>query len=144
MNYFNNISLRKFDKGLAIDRTLNIKDDLIKKCKNYYEVLFLYIKYGEYHKFKKIFEYFNLSTEIYDNEGNSLLNLAVQCESTKLVKYLLLKDANPNSQNFKLNSPLHYALIYKNFEIADILIKYGACENLKNGEGLTPWQCLNN
>ncbi len=144
MTYFNNISLRKFDKGLAIDRTLNIKDDLIKKCKNYYEVLFLYIKYGEYHKFKKIFEYFNLSTEIYDNEGNSLLNLAVQCESTKLVKYLLLKDANPNSQNYKLNSPLHYALIYQNFEIADILIKYGACENLKNGEGLTPWQCLNN
>ena len=144
MIYFNNISLRNFDKGLAIDRTLNIKDDLIKKCKNYYEVLFLYIKYGEYHKFKKVFEYFNLSTEIYDNEGNSLLNLAVQCECTKLVKYLLLKDANPNSQNFKLNSPLHYALIYKNFEIADILIKYGACENLKNGEGLTPWQCLNN
>ena len=141
--YLNNISLRKCDKELSVERTLKIKDDLIKKCKNDYEVLFLYIKYGEYYKFKKIFEYYKLSTEIYDNEGNSLLNVAVQCERKRIVKYLLLQDANPNSQNNKLNSPLHYALIYQNFEIADFLIKYGANENIKNGEGLTPWQCLN-
>lgn len=30
----------------------------------------------------------------------------------------------------------------KNFEIANLLLKYGALENLINLFGLTPWQCF--
>ena len=40
----------------------------------------------------------------------------------------------------KGNTPLHYALVYHNFEIADMLIKRGANENLRNH--FNPWQCL--
>lgn len=42
-----------------------------------------------------------------------------------------------------MNSPLHYALSYKNFALADILIKFGADEKLKNRYNKTPWECLN-
>ena len=42
----------------------------------------------------------------------------------------------------KGNTPLHYALVYHNFEIADMLIKRGANENLRNHKGFNPWQCL--
>ena len=139
----NNVSLRKYDREMTIFKTLKIKDDLLRKCKNFKETLILFIKHGDYHNFKKVFKKFKANPEIVDNEGNSLLNLAVQCDLKRIVKYLLNQGANPNSQNYKLNSPLHYALTYKNFELADILIKYGANENLKNGEGLTAWQCLN-
>ena len=42
-----------------------------------------------------------------------------------------------------MNTPLHYALSYQNFELADILINAGADESIKNYDGLTPWQCVN-
>ena len=122
---------------------MKIKNDLLKKCENYQEALFLFIKHDDYYNFKETFEKYKPNTELIDNDGNSLLNIAVQCDLMKIVKYLLNQGADPNSQNYKLNSPLHYALTHNNFELADILIKYGANENLKNGEGLTAWQCLN-
>ena len=53
------------------------------------------------------------------------------------------RSALPNSQNKKLNTPLHYALTYQNFKLADLLIRNGADENIKNRDGLGPWQCLN-
>ena len=137
------ISLRGYDKEMNLFKTMKIKHDLLKKCKNYTETLFLYIKHSDYHNFIKIFERIKPNPNILDKDGNSLLNLAVQCDSKNIVNYLLCKGADPNTQNNKLNSPLHYALIYQNFEIADLLIKYGAYENLKNGDGLTAWQCLN-
>ena len=40
------------------------------------------------------------------------------------------------------NTPLHEALIYQNFDIADILIKKGAKETIKNKYGKTPWMCV--
>ena len=141
--YSNDIPLRKEDKNYTIYKTMKIKNELLKNCSNYSEVLFLHIKDNNIHGFRKVFEKHKANTEIRDNEGNTLLNIATQCDFKKAVIYLLNLGANPNSQNYKLNSPLHYALSYQNFELADILIKHGANENLKNLEGLTPWQCLN-
>ena len=36
----------------------------------------------------------------------------------------------------------YYALSHHNYEIADMLIKKGANENVVNLNGTTPWQCL--
>ena len=44
----------------------------------------------------------------------------------------------------KGNSPLHYALSNHNYKIANLLIYYGANENLLNNKGLNPWECNNN
>lgn len=41
------------------------------------------------------------------------------------------------------NSPLHFALVYHNYTIADLLIRNGARENIQNKMGYTPWQCVN-
>ena len=40
------------------------------------------------------------------------------------------------------NTPLHEALTHQNYEIADLLIKKGAKETIKNKYGKTPWQCI--
>ena len=122
---------------------MKIKEDILKSCSNYIDILFLYIKDNNLSGFKKIFEKFKASTEIKDNEGNTLLNVAVQCGFKSIVAYLLYLGANPNSQNYKLNTPLHYALSYQYFEIADILLRNGANEEIKNEKGLTAWQCVN-
>ena len=122
---------------------MKIKDDLLKNCSNFSEILFLYIKDNNINGFKKVFEKYKANTEIKDEEGNSLLNVAVQCGFKKCVNVLIRLGANPNSQNFKLNTPLHYALLYQYFDIADILLKNGANEQIKNDEGLTAWQCVN-
>ena len=141
--YVIDIPLRKEDKNYTIYKTRKIKEDLLKNCANYKEALFLYIKDNNIHGFKKTFEKYKASSEITDNDGNSFLNIAVQCGFKQIVNYLLHLGANPNSQNYKLNTPLHYALSYQYFEIADILLRNGANENLKNSDGLTAWQCLN-
>jgi hypothetical protein len=39
-----------------------------------------------------------------------------------------------------LNTPLHYALMNKNFKMADILIDRWTDQTLKNKENLTAWQ----
>ena len=137
------IQLIKEDKNYTVFKTMKIKDDILKSCSNYKEILFLYIKDNNINGFKKVFEKFKANTEINDNEGNTLLNIAVQCGFKKAVSFLLYLGANPNSQNYKLNTPLHYALSYQYFDIADLLLKNGANEELKNEEGLTAWQCVN-
>ena len=68
--------------------------------------------------------------------------MAVQSNSFLIVNYLLNIGADVNSQNLNYNSPLHYALSFHNFDIADMLINRGADEGLKNIIGMTPWQCL--
>ena len=138
-----NFQLRKEDKNYTVLKTMKIKEDILKSCSNYKDVLFLYIKDNNINGFKKIFEKYKSSTEIKDNEGNTLLNVAVQCGFKNIVSYLLYLGANPNTQNFKLNTPLHYALSYQYFDIADILLKNGAKEEFQNEEGLTAWQCVN-
>ena len=61
----------------------------------------------------------------------------------KKLQILIKWGADPNIGNNKMNTPLHYALSYQNFELADILINAGADESIKNYDGLTPWQCVN-
>lgn len=38
---------------------------------------------------------------------------------------------------------MHYALSYENFQIANLLLYYGADESKLNKKGLYPWSCIN-
>ena len=50
------------------------------------------------------------------------------------------KGSKINQQNVYLNTALHYALLNQNYALADLLIKNGADEKIKNSDGLIPWQ----
>ena len=38
---------------------------------------------------------------------------------------------------------MHYAISFKYFDIADLLKKNGAREDITNYKGLIPWECVN-
>ena len=133
---------RVFNRESMMYETHKIKNELIKEANTFIDILFLYIKDGNYQNFEDMFKKFNPGIEERDDKGNTFLNLSVQCCCKPIIKFLLHKGANSNSQNKKLNTPLHYALSFQNYDIADLLLKYGADESIKNVDGLTPWQCV--
>ena len=133
---------RVFNRESMMYETHKIKSELIKGANTFIDILFLYIKDGNYQNFQDMFLKFNPGIEERDENQNSFLNIAVQCGCKEIILFLLEKGANTNSQNKKLNTPLHYALSFQNYDIADLLLKYGADESIKNSDGLTPWQCL--
>ena len=133
---------RVFNRESMMYETHKIKSELIKGANTFIEILFLYIKDGNYQNFQDMFQKFNPGIEERDENQNSFLNIAVQCGCKEIILFLLERGANTNSQNKKLNTPLHYALSFQNYDIADLLLKYGADESIKNSVGLTPWQCL--
>ena len=123
--------------------THKIKSNIIKKCDDMNDILFLYIKDRNYQNFANKFIKYKIDKDNRDDEGNTYLNLAIQCDCKEITNFLIKWGADPNIGNNKMNTPLHYALSYQNFELADILINAGADESIKNYDGLTPWQCVN-
>ena len=88
----------------------------------------------EFHKIINIYD-----VNSCDKFGNTLLTYACMNGDIIIVKYLLSIGANPNCINKYKNTPLHYALSYKYYDIADLLIQNKAKDNIKNIYGLTPW-----
>ena len=129
------------NKYQMISRVTDMKMKMIENFESS-ETLFFHIKDRNYPLFKSIFEKFKMNPDLCDNDGNSLLSLAVQSNSFQIVNYLINAGASVNNQNKSNNTPLHFALSFHNFEIADMLIKTGANEKIQNKSGMTPWQCL--
>ena len=129
------------NKYQMISRVTDLKMKMIENLESS-ETLFFHIKDRNYPLFKSIFEKFKMNPDLTDNDGNSLLSLAVQSNSFQIVNYLINAGASVNTQNKSNNTPLHFALSFHNFEIADMLIKSGANEKIQNKSGMTPWECL--
>jgi ankyrin repeat protein len=122
-----------------------IKSTLINRISNQVEELQFYIiKDSSCLKFKEIFERGEVEIESKDEKGNTFLSLATQANCIEIIEFLIEKNADVNTQNKLLNTPLHYALSNQNFYIANILLKKRASENLCNKDGLIPWQCIDN
>ena len=134
-------NLGAINKNNMIYRVNQLKSEKINSLENI-EKCFFYVKDRNFQGFKMIFESEKLHPDICDENGNSLLCLAVQGNCFQIVDYLLNLGANPNIKNYNYNTPLHYALTFHNFEIADMLIQRGADEKAQNKRGETPWQCL--
>ena len=81
-------------------RTHEIKSEFIKKnAKDPKVSLFFHIKDDNFHKFIEIFNKYKIPIETCDEEGNSLFNLAVQCNSFNIIEFLISRGADVNTQN---------------------------------------------
>jgi ankyrin repeat protein len=81
-----------------------------------------------------------------DDQGNTLLLIAVQNGHEKIPKFLLEKGANPNHQNNQGQTALHYAMTYGFYELGSWLVdsvEGAACtDTLLNKYGLGPYDGL--
>ena len=93
-----------------------------------------------HHKYHNLFD-INITDN--DNNGDSLLIIATKENLINIVKYFLEKGADPNLTNNFGNTAMHYAISFKYFDIADVLKKNGAREDITNLKGLIPWECIN-
>lgn len=77
-----------------------------------------------------------------NEEGNSLLALAVIQKDVPMVRLLLSNHMSPNTQNNEGNTPLHYAVRQRSRKITDMLMEYGAREDIPNYEDKVAWELL--
>ena len=77
-----------------------------------------------------------------DKHGNTLLILAAQQGSKRMVKFLLRRGADVNAQNMNGCTVLHYCHAYSHAGLADYLISRGADDSIVNLDGLTCYEGL--
>jgi hypothetical protein len=77
-----------------------------------------------------------------DDQGSTMLMLAVQQSSKRFTKYWLRKNSNVNHQNLQGNTALHYAFEYNQRELGEYLISKGADSLLVNAQGCTAYEGL--
>jgi hypothetical protein len=80
-----------------------------------------------------------------DENGNTLLLVAAQNGLLAMSKLLVARGANPNHQNGRGNTALHFALAYNFTELAEWLVAGdggGSDDTIQNEEGLTPYDGL--
>ena len=130
------------NKLTMISRANDLKQEMLKKLNSRKDEIIFFIKDRNYPGFISLFEKYKISPDMKDQNGNSLLGIAVQSNSFQIANYLLNIGADPNIRDNNNNTPLHIALTFHNYEIADMLIERGADEKLTNKMGITPWQCL--
>ena len=134
------------NKYITQIQTDKIKNDMLESLgDNLYKVIFFYIKENNYNKvnylIKQNSEFINMNYR--DNEGYTFLNTSLRYNCKKdLIEFLIKSGSNPNICDNKGNTPLHYALSHENFQVVNLLIKFGAEENIKNCYGLNPWQVI--
>lgn len=68
-----------------------------------------------------------------DQTGQSILSIVSKCR-IDLVKILLEHGVNVNQADDNLNTPLHWAVEYDNYEIVELLLQHGA--NTRAVDGL--------
>jgi ankyrin repeat protein len=86
-------------KENSVYRTHEIKSNMLCNLKTALQKLYFHTKDGNFIKFKEIYEKSKLNVDSIDQNGNSLLSLAVQCGCYEVAEYLLNCGADVNSQN---------------------------------------------
>jgi ankyrin repeat protein len=75
-------------------------------------------------------------------EGNTFLIMAAREGNKNITYFLCQQRCEINIQNDKGNTALHYAIGNLFFDVVDILISFGANEEILNYNGLRPWDCI--
>ena len=79
-----------------------------------------------------------------DEYGNTILIVAAQNGSKRMVKTALRFSANINQQNYRGNTATHYAFAYGYKTLAEYILSKGADDRLRNELGLPCYQGISN
>ena len=100
------------------------------------------VKSANYNVLEHILDEIGLSVNCRDEHGNTLLIIAAQRASKRMVKFLLRRNANMNAQNFVGCTALHYLYGYGHDRLAEYLLSKGASDDVINKAGLTVYEGL--
>lgn len=106
-----------------------------KKC-------FIAVRNASMAEVEEYLDYGVLAQEAVDENGNTLLHVAVQQGLKGISKLLLRRMANINAKNHAGNTPLHYAFEYNFDALGEYLISKGADPTIQNAQGLTCYEGL--
>eukprot|EP00605_Chrysophyceae_sp_TOSAG23-4_P002432 GSChrysophyteH1.ASY1.ANO1.2691.1 assembled CDS len=84
----------------------------------------------------------DISVNVADAFGNTLLILAAQQGSKRMCKFLLRRGANLNLQSLSGNTCLHYCYAYSQFKLAEYLKQKGADDSILNIDKMTCYEGL--
>eukprot|EP01134_Creolimax_fragrantissima_P004718 CFRG4718T1 len=79
-----------------------------------------------------------------DAKGFSALHTAAQLGYLNVVVYLLDHGANVNATNFENCTPLHYAIIEEDYDLAKLLVDHKAAVDIIDYDGKTPMDLMVN
>lgn len=97
------------------------------------------------HHLKCLIKYGARVDNIYLNENESSIHLAVMVKDTEILQILVENEHSSNVINHfnkQLNSPLHLAVLHEDVNLVKILVENGADFNIKNKSGFTPLDLL--
>ena len=100
------------------------------------------VKSANYNVLEHVLDEIGLSVNCRDEHGNTLLIIAAQRASKRMVKFLLRRNANMNAQNFVGCTALHYLYGYGHDQLAEYLLSKGASDEVINKAGLTVYEGL--
>jgi len=106
------------------------------------EVLFKAAVNNEASTIKNAFKNGIMKADEADGKGNTILHIACQIGSKKIIKHCLRFDANINAKNNDGQTPLHYLFANEHQDLAKYLASKGADDSLTNKHGLTPFEGL--
>jgi len=79
--------------------------------------------------------------DVRNEDGKTLLEIAVAHKRVRIVECLLQAGANPQVVNRYQNTPLHTAAGMGEVYLIEVLLKYNASPNIVNVDGMTPLDC---
>ena len=116
----------------------------VRLMKTRFEQLCSCVRHGEYPNFEQMMEEFEgeLPIDFTDDVGNTLLMVACQNGSKRMVKLCLRKGSDLNKQNTNGHTCLHYTFGYGFNDLGVYLISKGADDSIANADGLTCYEGL--
>ena len=84
----------------------------------------------------------SLPTDYQDGAGNTLLHIAAQNGSKRLIKFLIRRGANLDMVNLSGQTALHFCFGYGYNDVGEWLVGRGADDSLLNKDGLTCYEGL--
>jgi len=92
----------------------------------------------DYNIFLQNLVFWDNNDNLTDNEGNTYLNLAIQCDCKEITNFLIKWGADPNIGNNLGETPLYLCVDIDNYDALIILLQYNADTNISKRNGTTP------
>lgn len=99
-------------------------------------------RHGQVAEVTKLLDDRNISIDMQDSRGNTLVHIACQNGNRRMVKLCVRRGYSLNTQNYRGQTPLHFCYAFGFEELAQLLLSHGADDTIRNHDNLTCYEGL--